>query len=194
MKKKITWVAAIVVAAALVIVGMAVARDARLKASDENVYDDVQSIELNEDTTAEVSIPRSVRVRSSLEGMSSVEIGTEVTLSAELIGFDNTVIDLQWQYTEDGEVWCDLENEKDITYKYLIDEENYLNQYRVLVNVIEEPSFDVIEPAEEASETNTEAADSMEETTEEIIEEEIDEETAAFEEIADDTAEESNEE
>lgn len=185
MKKKITWIMAVVVAASLVIVGMAVARDARLKASDENVYEEAQTVEATEEISAVVAIPRSVRVRSSLEGMTSVEIGTQVTLTAELVGFENVAVNLQWQSSEDGEAWKNLENENGFTYEYLIDENNYMNQYRVMVDVIDE---EVVEEPTESEET-VEAED-ISEVVEELHEaEEMDEEVGETEEIIEDQPE-----
>ncbi len=165
-KKRITWVIASVLALALVVGVGIYSRDAKLRASDENVYaashadDDskvsegeasrVQAIiisaedsgktmtskEESSEETAEAKVEKKVSVTSNMEGVDEAEEGTEVVLNTILEGFENTQIDFQWQYSEDGSSWIDIEGADAESYSFELSEVNAAYYWRVVVTVL----------------------------------------------------------
>lgn len=90
-----------------------------------------------ENEEAEEELPaRSVNVTSTLWGMSSIPIGTEITLTAELINFqEDDICTFQWQYQPDEADYIDIDGANELTYTYQIDEENFYYTWRLTVLV-----------------------------------------------------------
>ena len=91
-----------------------------------------------EDEEEEEELPaRSVEVTSSLWGMLSIPIGTEITMKAELINFkDDDICTFQWQYRPEGaDAFIDIGDANELTYVYYIDEENFYYTWRLIVIV-----------------------------------------------------------
>ena len=93
---------------------------------------------LHENEEEEEELPaRSVEVTSSLWGMLSIPIGTEITMKAELINFkDDDICTFQWQYRPEGaDAFIDIGDANELTYVYYIDEENFYYTWRLIVIV-----------------------------------------------------------
>ncbi len=60
--------------------------------------------------------------------------GTVIHLSSELIGFENKVYTLQWQYSPDGVNWTDEPGANEDTYTYVLDEQNANYYWRIIAN------------------------------------------------------------
>ena len=63
-------------------------------------------------------------------------IGSVAHFSAILTGYDQLVYTLQWQCSQDGENWMDLENAADETMDMEITLDNYDYYWRVVVKVM----------------------------------------------------------
>ena len=70
--------------------------------------------------------------------------GDESTLIAVLNGYDNAVYSVQWQSSENGADWVDVDGATDTRYTMIVTEDNYLHYWRVVVTVT-----DVIDSAAE---------------------------------------------
>ena len=64
-------------------------------------------------------------------------IGSIAHFKAILNGYDQLVYTLQWQYSEDGEAWQNLENETEMNMDQEITMDNYEYFWRVEVNVMD---------------------------------------------------------
>lgn len=82
-------------------------------------------------------VERSVKVVSSLKGVETVEEGTSVTLTAKLTGFDDVDYEIQWQRSEDGTDWEDVDGANDTEYTFDITEETEGYLWRVSVSTSE---------------------------------------------------------
>ncbi len=81
--------------------------------------------------------PRTVRVISSLDGVSEVYSGTEVTLTAIPEGFDGIEYTVQWSYvTPDGETHI-ISGANELTYTFRITSENAHYVYHVKLTPIQ---------------------------------------------------------
>ena len=76
-------------------------------------------------------------------------------LDAVLEGYDGFVYTLQWQISEDGLTWTDIEGATESRLDVLVDENNYQMQWRVVVYTDLEATKELMEA--EARENNTEA-------------------------------------
>ncbi len=78
--------------------------------------------------TEESAMEKSVRI----DGQKQVEIGDEVTLTAQTAGFENEdSLTYQWQYKSGDGDWTDLPDGTDKTHLVIVDEENIDWIYRV---------------------------------------------------------------
>ena len=100
-------------------------------------WDDV-IINQKPETDEEEELPaRSVVVTSTLWGMLSIPFGTEITMTAELVNFqEDDICTYQWQYQPKGsDTFIDIEDANDLTYVYFINEENFYYTWRLTVLV-----------------------------------------------------------
>lgn len=89
-----------------------------------------------EATPEEEAAIRTISVSSSLEGVTVIEEGTPICLTAVLTGFDGVAYTLQWQYTPDaGATNVDIAGANELTYVYNISFENLTYLYRLVVTV-----------------------------------------------------------
>ena len=80
---------------------------------------------------------RKVTLKSTLEGMTEVLEGTEVTLTAKYKGFQgDEITEIRWQYRPeddpDGE-FRDIEGADGFTYTYQVNEENIHHEWRIIL-------------------------------------------------------------
>ena len=61
--------------------------------------------------------------------------GDTVIVKATLSGYDNAIYTMQWQTSEDGYNWVDVEGEKADTMNLIVTEDNYDNYWRLTVSV-----------------------------------------------------------
>lgn len=87
-----------------------------------------------EEPVAELDPDREIVIRAEYEG-EQLYFGDEVALCAELIGYENAVYTVQWETSEDGEDWTDVEDATELTYAFVLTEENWQNLWRLTVNV-----------------------------------------------------------
>jgi len=137
--------AAFALALTLVIGCSMFSAESKLKASDENVYEDyyaeasraneVQeySIELSEEAPAE----RSVIIICNVGMANSVEIGDTVYLTAKLYGYEGAQVECRWTYldTETNE-WVPISGATGTEYCFTASEETLARSYNVQVNVV----------------------------------------------------------
>ena len=88
----------------------------------------------------EYSIPiRKVRLTSTLEGLTEVEDGTEITMTAEFSGFaEDEIVDITWQYrSEDDEegVFHNIEDAYGFDYSYRVSAENIHYEWRIILTL-----------------------------------------------------------
>jgi len=105
--------------------------------SDEDINDD-ETIE-NVDEPEEPVLPeRSIRIWT--DAPEKVEEGHLITLQSELIGYENCVLLLRWQYsTDEGITWQDAEGGTDYTYTYVASMELSKCLWHLCVTVLQEP-------------------------------------------------------
>lgn len=87
---------------------------------------------------AKAPVERKVITRSTLETMERVYLGSEIIMTAELIGFDDVSYSVQWLYSPDGENWFDAPEGNELVYTYTITEENYLYYWSIRVDFQED--------------------------------------------------------
>ena len=87
-----------------------------------------------EEPEAELNPDRDIKVTAAWEG-EELYFGDLVTLTAELIGYENAVYIVQWQTSEDGVNWTDVEGATELIYEFAVTEENCQNYWRLIVNV-----------------------------------------------------------
>ena len=86
----------------------------------------LEGAEEAEEPEEEKPAVRSIRLTSSLDGMKVVHPGQEVVLTAELEGFsEDDVYTVQWQASEDGKKFTDVEGADSLTWTYTISRENF---------------------------------------------------------------------
>ena len=78
----------------------------------------------------------SIRIYAIHDG-ETLNYGDEVTLVAELSGYDNAVVELQWQTSADEVEWTDVPDATGERYTMTVTEESYTAFWRVLVTVTE---------------------------------------------------------
>lgn len=93
-----------------------------------------QNMSLKAHFTKVPTSERRVNVLSDLSG--SIEEGDPVTLTGELIGFDDLDVAVQWQYN-DGSGWHDVDNGSDMQYTFTATHETVTYAWRLAVTVNE---------------------------------------------------------
>ena len=91
------------------------------------------------DEAPEEEIPvRSVLIRSTLDDAAYVTVGTEVVMTAELIGFTETdEYTVQWQYTPDGGTTVfDAAGGNETSFTYKVNKENFSYTWRIIVTLL----------------------------------------------------------
>lgn len=90
-----------------------------------------------ESTPEEEEIIRKITVRTSADSAEVIYGGDEITLYANLIGFEDDLYTLQWQYTKDGGATvCNIDGANDLTYSFIINDENVTWLWRICVTII----------------------------------------------------------
>ena len=89
-----------------------------------------------EEPEAALNPDRSIEIRVIYDG-DELSFGDEVTLVAELNGYENTVYELQWQMSLDNAEWTDVADATGASYTMAVTEENYYAFWRVIVTVKE---------------------------------------------------------
>ena len=77
-------------------------------------------------------VPKSITIKSSLEGVQQVYAGTEITLTAELKGFDGVDYEIRWEAEKDG-VRTVIPGINTLVYTFKLTEENSQYRYNVIV-------------------------------------------------------------
>ena len=88
----------------------------------------------------EYNIPiRKVHLTSTLDGLTEVQEGTEIFITAEFSGFtEDEIAEITWQYrTENDEegIFFDIEDAHDTIYSYFISAENVHNEWRIVLTL-----------------------------------------------------------
>ncbi len=78
---------------------------------------------------------RNVEITSTITGMQFVPIGTEITMTAELVNFrEDDICTFQWQYLDrEAETYTDIDGANELTYRYQVTRENFYNTWRLVV-------------------------------------------------------------
>jgi len=89
--------------------------------------------------TIQKAVNRGVTITSSLVKGEPVYEGTEVTLTAHPVGFEDVEFTVQWQYSTDMENWTDVEEGGNgLTYTYVLDKTTVKYKWRVIVSEVTE--------------------------------------------------------
>ena len=82
---------------------------------------------------------RKVRLTSTLEGLTEIEEGTEIIMTAEFSGFaEDEIVDITWQYrSEDDEegVFRTIEEASGFDYSYRVSAENIHHEWRIILTL-----------------------------------------------------------
>ena len=117
----------------------------------------------NEETTPEdQEVIRTVALYSNVDGLEAIYEGTEITLTAELTGFENDLYAIKWQYSADGgATFVDIEGAGGLQYSFVINDENAAYFWKINISilepVVEEAAEEIVEEA--AAEPAAEAAE-----------------------------------
>jgi len=105
--------------------------------SDENMNDD-EEIENTVEPEEPVLPDRSIRIWT--DAPETVEEGHLITLHSELIGYEDCIVLLRWQYSTDGgNTWQDAVDGTDYTYTYAASKELSQCLWHLCVTVLQEP-------------------------------------------------------
>ncbi len=105
--------------------------------TEETVVDEASG---KKESGAEENVAeRQAIIHSSLEGKEFIYVGDEVTLTAELIGFDDVQVTLQWMYSDDGgKTFKPIEGANEQTYTYRVDKKNFYYIWQLVVSPTDE--------------------------------------------------------
>ena len=80
---------------------------------------------------------RTVRLVSTLDGLTEIEEGTEVTITAEFSGFmEDEIADITWQYRSvEEEDFRTVDDAAGLVYTYAVTEENIHNEWRIVLTL-----------------------------------------------------------
>lgn len=80
-------------------------------------------------------LARSIEISSTLWGMKSVPLGQEITMTAELINFqEDDQCTYQWQYLDkQTNTYIDIDGANELTYVYYINTDNFYYTWRLVV-------------------------------------------------------------
>lgn len=136
MKRKIEVTFAVTLALALAIIVSVKMTGNILKATEDSgvtfiTQDTITSI--SEVQVEEAEPEKSVVVTTSLDGVENIELGMQVTLYANLYGYENAEYTVTWQYSGDGANWESIEGLNALTYTFTLDETNYMYVWRAVV-------------------------------------------------------------
>ena len=84
--------------------------------------------------TIEDGAYRAIMLTSDWPAGEPAYAGTIITMTAELIGFENVDYTLQWQYSTDNKEWTDIPGANDISYTFELNETTCMNTWRVVAN------------------------------------------------------------
>jgi hypothetical protein len=85
----------------------------------------------------EIVDTRKVTVTSDVDINRPLYLGTKVTLTAHLEGYEDSNYILQWQRSKDNENWDDIEGANEMSFTYTIDFETVKYMWRVVAIDIE---------------------------------------------------------
>ena len=97
---------------------------------------------------------KTIDIFYSFEG-NFLNVGDKVTLYAILYGFEDDIFTLQWQQSEDGENWTDIEGETFNTYEFTLTEENLDLSWRMKVVVAPTEETPIVPAPETGTEEET---------------------------------------
>ena len=89
-----------------------------------------------EDVTEKV-VERSVKITSNLGSAGTVEEGRTLVLTAHLTGYDDVDYEIQWQQSEDGVSWDDIDGANGTQYTVILTEDKGGYLWRASVSVAE---------------------------------------------------------
>lgn len=135
MSRKIEIAIATVLALALAVIVSVKLTGNILKATEDDAvtYDTQETItSVTELTVEETEVEKAVVVTTSLDGVENIELGMQVTLYANLYGYDDAEYTVTWQYSADGANWETIEGLNALTYTFTLDESNYMYVWRAV--------------------------------------------------------------
>jgi hypothetical protein len=97
---------------------------------------------------------KTIDIFYSFEG-NFLNVGDKVTLYAILYGFEDDIFTLQWQQSEDGENWTDIQGETFNTYEFTLTEENLDLSWRMKVVVAPTEETPIVPAPETGTEEET---------------------------------------
>lgn len=81
---------------------------------------------------------RSIVITTNIDGMTQVREGMVVVLTATLIGFEDDVYTVQWQYSTDGGATAiDVGGANSLAYAYRLSSDNFNYMYRIVVTIVD---------------------------------------------------------
>ena len=84
--------------------------------------------------TIENGVYRAIKLTSDWPAGEPAYAGTLITMTAELIGFENVNYTLQWQHSVDNKEWINEPGAKDTTYTFELNETTVEYYWRVVAN------------------------------------------------------------
>ena len=108
------------------------AEDEEPAVEDEEPAEETE-VAADEEPVAELDPDREIRIRAQWDG--DLSYGDEVTLVAELTGYENAVYTVQWETSKDNANWTEVEGATELTYTFVLTEDNCQDSWHLAVNV-----------------------------------------------------------
>ena len=88
----------------------------------------------------EYNVPiRKVKLTSTLDGLTEIKKGTEITITADISGFvEDEIVKITWQYRPadaEDDTFYDIEGAEGFTYTYTVDAQNIHNEWRIVLTL-----------------------------------------------------------
>lgn len=108
-------------------------------ATPTDLIEEEDYVEIDDDDWGEVTIKFERQVYIDVDPKDNVTAGDTVTFTAVLVNFKSSdVFTFQWQYTSDTTNWISINGATEQTYSFIVDKENYMYWWRVMVTLLEE--------------------------------------------------------
>ena len=102
-------------------------------AQDDPTSDEGETGDVEEPESPALNPDRAISIHIDGWNGEALHVGDEITLVAELTGYDNAVYTIQWQTSKDRETWTDVDGATEARYTMTVTKDNARDLWRVVV-------------------------------------------------------------
>ena len=113
----------------------AATEEAEETAETEDAGDPEEAIGENTEDKKEIPFPENAEVSFVITWEDQAALGCAAIFTADIRGLDEYTYSMQWQWSEDGENWQDVDGETEIQMRQVITEENMAYFWRINITV-----------------------------------------------------------